>query len=199
MNETSARNSLRDITREAVRSRIAEAAVALFERDGFDAVTVGQIASDVGISARSFHRYFPAKEDAVVGSPERYRSALEEAFKARPADEPLWESLREAFVGMVNRSAEDPEHGRRSVRVMKTSPSLRARNLEKHLSYVDTLVPFIIERLEMTSSDDVELRAATLAQAALSCFDVAIARWSMTDEDAPVLLRRTFDMLRTTP
>ncbi|WP_144710416.1 TetR family transcriptional regulator [Curtobacterium pusillum] len=193
MSETSVRTGLRDITREAVRARIAAVAVARFDRDGFDAVTVEQIAAEVGISARSFHRYFPAKEDTVIGDPRRHRGVLADALRERPADEPVWESLREAFAGMMVRADEDPEYGRRSVRVMTSTPSLRARNLEKHLAWADVLTPLVVDRLR--GSDQPELRAAVLVQAALGCFDVAIDRWSVTDEDAPTLLRRTFDTL----
>lgn len=193
MSETNVRGGLRDITREAVRSRIAAVAVARFDEQGFDAVTVEQIAAEVGISARSFHRYFPAKEDAVIGDPGRHRGALAAAFEERPATEPVWESLREAFAGMMVRADEDVEYGRRSVRVMMSTPSLRARNLEKHLAWAEVLTPLVSARLD---GADVELRAAVLVQASLGCFDVAITRWSVTDEPAPALLRRTFDTLR---
>ncbi|WFR68273.1 TetR family transcriptional regulator [Curtobacterium flaccumfaciens] len=195
MSETSGRTGLRDITREAVRARIAAVAVARFDRDGFDAVTVEQIAAEVGISARSFHRYFPAKEDTVIGDPARHRGALAEAFDDRPHGEPLWQSLREAFAGMMVSADEEPEYGRRSVRVMMSTPSLRARNLEKHLAWADVLTPLVAERVRAAGVTDVELRTAVLVQAALGCFDVAITRWSVTEEDAPALLRRTFDAL----
>jgi AcrR family transcriptional regulator len=199
VSETNVRTGLRDITREAVRARIAAVAVARFDRDGFDAVTVEQIAAEVGISARSFHRYFPAKEDTVIGDPRRHRGALADALRERPDDEPVWESLREAFAGMMVRADEDPEYGRRSVRVMTSTPSLRARNLEKHLAWADVLTPLVVERLRGTDAgrgaDETTLRADALVQAAVGCFDVAIGRWSVSDEDAPTLLRRTFDTL----
>lgn len=188
---------LRDITREAVRSRIATVAVDRFERDGFDAVTVEQIAADVGMSARTFHRYFPAKEDAVIGNPARYRFVLAEAFRDRPDEEPVWESLREAFVSMVGHADEDPEHGRRSVRVMTSTPSLRARHLEKHQSFADTLTPLVVERSQATRGTDAERSATVLVQAALACFEAAIGRWSVTDDDASILLRQAFDTLKS--
>jgi len=106
----------------------------------------------------------------------------------------VWESLREAFAGMMVRADEDVEYGRRSVRVMMSTPSLRARNLEKHLAWAEVLTPLVAARL--AASDDAELRAAVLVQASLGCFDVAITRWSVTDEPATALLRRTFDTLR---
>lgn len=105
----------------------------------------------------------------------------------------MWESLREAFAGMMVRADEDVEYGRRSVRVMMSTPSLRARNLEKHLAWAEVLTPLVAARF---GTADAELRAAVLVQASLGCFDVAITRWSVTDEPAPTLLRRTFDTLR---
>lgn len=188
------RAALRDITRDAVRARIAAVAIERFDTDGFDEVTVEQIAAEVGISARSFHRYFPAKEDAVVGDPARHREALADAFRARSAAEPVWSALREAFVEMVGRgSGDDPETGRRSVRVMTSTPSLRARNLEKHQAWADALTPLVEARLGGT---DVTLRARTLVQAALGCFDVAVSTWATEDDaDAIVVMRRAFDVI----
>jgi AcrR family transcriptional regulator len=190
-----AKPGLRDIARDAVRARIAAVALARFDTDGFEQVTVEQIAAEVGISARSFHRYFPAKEDAVIGDPTRHREALASAFGAQPADEPVWAALRATFADMVRDSGgEDTETARRSIRVMTSTASLRARNLEKHNAWADVLVPLVAERLR---GADADLRARTLVQAALGCFDVAIARWATGDEpDAVRILRRTFDVIR---
>ncbi|WIB36736.1 TetR family transcriptional regulator [Curtobacterium sp. MCJR17_043] len=149
MSETAeARPGLRDIARDAVRARIAAVAIARFDAEGFDRVTVEQVAAEAGISARSFHRYFPAKEDAVIGDPARHGAALAAAFGARPADEPVWSALREAFVAMLEHgSDDDPETGRRSVRVMLSTPSLRARNTEKHHAWAEVLLPLVVDRL----------------------------------------------------
>ncbi|PZF08547.1 TetR family transcriptional regulator [Curtobacterium sp. MCLR17_034] len=180
-----------------MRARVAEVAIARFDADGFDQVTVEQIAAEVGISARSFHRYFPAKEDTVIGDPGRHREALAAAFRSRPADEPVWTALREAFADLVSDSGgEDTETARRSIRVMTSTASLRARNLEKHHAWAEVLTPLVAERL---GGPDVDLRARTLVQAALGCFDVAIAAWAVGDEpDAVRTLRRTFDVIRPT-
>ena len=190
---TEPRPGLRDITRDAVRARIAAVAVARFDADGFEHVTVEQVAAEAGISARSFHRYFPAKEDAVIGDPRRHRAALANAFRARPTDEPVWTALREAFAEMLDRGGDDPETGRRSVRVMTSTPSLRARNLEKHQAWAEVLTPLVVERIDGAGR---ELRARTIVQASLACFDVAITTWATEAEDDVVgLLRRAFDVL----
>ncbi|PZE82421.1 TetR family transcriptional regulator [Curtobacterium sp. MCBD17_032] len=190
---TDTRPGLRDITRDAVRARIAAVAIARFDADGFDRVTVEQVAAEAGISARSFHRYFPAKEDAVIGDPARHGAALAAAFGARPADEPVWTALREAFVTMLERGSDhDPETGRRSVRVMLSTPSLRARNTEKHSAWAEVLLPLVVDRLGGTDGD---LRARAVVQAALACFDVSVAAWAEGADDVVRVLRRSFDVL----
>jgi AcrR family transcriptional regulator len=69
------------------RAEIQAAAFALFERDGFDAITVDQIAERAGVSPRTYFRYFESKSDLIFGVMtipiERVASALD----ARPADE----------------------------------------------------------------------------------------------------------------
>ncbi|WP_144764434.1 TetR family transcriptional regulator [Curtobacterium sp. 9128] len=198
MSETSTgtRSGLRDVARDAVRARVAAVAIARFDADGFDRVTVEQVAAEAGISPRSFHRYFPAKEDAVIGDPTRHRAALVAAFAARPPGEPVWRSLRETFVAMVEHAGEDTETGRRSVRVMTSTPSLRARNLEKHQAWAEALTPLVVDRTTGSPDGDAELRVHTVVQAALACFDVAVTTWAQgQDEDLAGILRRSFDVL----
>jgi len=47
------------------RRAIAEAAMTLFARDGYEPTTVDAIAESAGVSRRTFFRYFPSKEDVV--------------------------------------------------------------------------------------------------------------------------------------
>lgn len=55
--------------RTATRGTIHEAALRLFERDGYDAVTTRRVAEEAGVSAITLFRYFPTKEDLVLGVP----------------------------------------------------------------------------------------------------------------------------------
>ncbi|MBX3568647.1 MAG: TetR family transcriptional regulator [Rhizobiaceae bacterium] len=44
---------------------IREAALALIARHGFDAVTMRQLAAEVGVQAAALYRYFPTKEELL--------------------------------------------------------------------------------------------------------------------------------------
>jgi len=185
--------TLRDITREAVSARIAAVAVDLFATRGFDQVTVEQIAAAVGISARSFHRYFASKEDAVIGDPARLGQIACVAFAARPAGEAVWTSLHRSFEAGLAQTADD-KHGKRIMRLLNSTASLRARCLEKHLLWARLLTPLVAARLD---GEHALLRAQTLVHASLACFDVALAAWADDDETASVgeLLGRSFAAL----
>ncbi|WP_345377146.1 TetR family transcriptional regulator [Frondihabitans cladoniiphilus] len=176
--ERATTGGLRAITRDAVRTRLSDVAVDLFLEHGFDSVTIEQIAAVAGVSARSVHRYFPTKEDMVVGDPAAYGSVVSDVFTDRPVDEPALTSLRAAFTLLLERRGQDIR-GKAALCVITTVPSLRARNHEKHLLWASLLTPLVAERL---SGADAGLRAQVLVQTALACFDVALTAWVVPGE-----------------
>jgi AcrR family transcriptional regulator len=191
------KTGLRELTRASVRDQIAEQALALFDDKGFDATTVDDIAATVGISSRSFFRYFPAKEDVVVGDPSALGAVVRDAAAARPADESTWTVLRRSFDPIELTTREDITRGLRIMRVMMSTASLRARNVEKHIAWAVMLEPVIAERLP----GDAETRryqAQILTHAALACFDVALSEWTRREGSTPVslLLDEAFSTVR---
>lgn len=125
--------TLRERTRRAVQTELLDAAQELFAERGYEAVTVDEIAEAVGISRRSFFRYFGSKEALVLGKYDRQGEAFAEMLAARPATEPAWTALRRMFDGVVAYIS-DPELARRAAeldRVIQASETLRAGYLER--------------------------------------------------------------------
>ena len=84
---------LRERNRRRTAARLEQAAWDLVAEQGFDAVTADAVAERAEVSRRTFFNYFPRVELVLN---ERMRStiaALAERFVARPADEPVQESL----------------------------------------------------------------------------------------------------------
>ncbi|WP_062203480.1 TetR family transcriptional regulator [Demequina salsinemoris] len=197
MSEVTRPGGTRAIARDAVRARISEVAVDLFDEHGFDNVTVEQIAATVGVSPRSVHRYFPAKEDTVIGDPAGWGEHVRDQLAARPSEEPIWDALLASYEALLATPGRSEVQGRKAMRVLGSTPALRARNLEKHLLWARLLVPVVAERLE---GDYRTLRAETIVQASLACFDIALTAWAETDaaDSAVELLRRSFGALQPT-
>ena len=72
---------------ERTEAAIRDAAVDLFARRGYEAVTTRQIAAAVGVQSAALYRYFPTKEDLLFDLMRRHMEALTASWDAvRPAD-----------------------------------------------------------------------------------------------------------------
>ncbi|MDO9590654.1 MAG: helix-turn-helix domain-containing protein [Microcella sp.] len=174
---TTESESLRERTRRAVRLELLDAAQELFARRGYEAVTIDDIASVVGLSRRSFFRYFGSKEALVLGKFERQGEQFAEALDARPRDEHPWVSLRRMFDATVN-YLDDPELGARAremQRIIQSSEALRAGYLERMQRAHDVVADRLAERMLDEGNAPTPIAAAALVAAAFSCLTVANA------------------------
>jgi len=178
--EVTARADLRQVAKDAIRREVAQRAILLLDERGFDETTVEEIASAVGISPRSFFRYFPTKEDIVISDLPAMGLLVEEALKARPADEKPWVSLRAAMAPLVRTAEGDPENILRSTRVGLSTAGLRAKTIERHTVWAALLAPVLADRLA-GSGKHTDMAAQALAQSALACLYVATLAWSSSD------------------
>ncbi len=187
--------SLRTIKADAVAASIAATALDLFDKKGFDGVTVDEIASASGISRRSFFRYFATKEDIVVAGHAAFGERILEIVRARPQGEDVWLSLRRGYDILVDNVDRDPEAAARTMRVINATASLRAHTIEKHIVWAVCLGPEIAHRLGDAPARRLE--ADALIHASLACLDVALAHFT-PGQDASLgeKLDAAFDALR---
>jgi AcrR family transcriptional regulator len=152
----------------------------LFLEQGFDRTTVEQIAAEAGLSRTSFFRYFATKEDVVLGHFEELGHRILEVLVARPAEEPVWQALRNAFELLIEESSGSPEQGLRTARMLHDTQSLKARLLSKQLSWQDLLESEVARRLGI-GSEVPDPRPRALVGAALACLNAAVDVWIATD------------------
>lgn len=67
---------------ERTEAAIREAAAQLIARHGFEAVTMRQLAAEVGVQAAALYRYFPSKEDLLFKLMRDHMNGLAEALEA---------------------------------------------------------------------------------------------------------------------
>lgn len=125
---------LRDRKKAATRSALSEAAMKLTRTHGLESVTAEAIASEAGVSTRTFHNYFNSKEDAVLYQMEEQARAWVELLKTRPADEPIWDSLQQLAISVVSDTTTDLDEMCAIAEVVEQSPALTAKKLQLHSS-----------------------------------------------------------------
>jgi AcrR family transcriptional regulator len=85
--------------RSLLQARYEQVAWGLFAKRGFREVTVEEIAEAAGVSARTLFRYFPSKDDFLLGFTRRGTEDLVELIAAlEPDPDPLqrvWSLIRE--------------------------------------------------------------------------------------------------------
>lgn len=169
----------------------------MFDEQGFDETTVDQIAAAVDISPRSFFRYFASKEDVVLGDPMVFGEPVRQRLAQCLESMPVWEALRAGFEPVVEKAESDPEWALRATRVMIGTPSLRARNTEKHLAWMTVLEPLVADALDGPEVDR-RYRARAVTLSALTCLDVSSAEWVHRGGETTtrVLLDEAFRMLK---
>jgi AcrR family transcriptional regulator len=123
-----ATEGLREQKKRATREAIARAAWKLFNRRGFDAVTVADIAREANVSEKTVFNYFPAKEDLVFAGGMQRIAKLIELVESRPDGASIVEPFRQWTMDYIDRVEHDPPDELTAIpRLVMGSDQLRAR------------------------------------------------------------------------
>ena len=175
------------------RDALVRAALDLFVAQGFDATTVEAVTDVVDVSVRTFHRYFPTKEDVLFPAAAERCVEFEAFLEARPPAEPLLDSLRAAAVELARPILPDPSYERRRIQLIATTPSLAARNLHHTEQWSQMVAAHAAARLGQTPSDSLPRLLGACTVAALRA---ARERWAATSTGNYVAeIDRCFELL----
>ncbi|MFD2027682.1 TetR/AcrR family transcriptional regulator [Promicromonospora aerolata] len=170
------------------RARILDAALDLFERRGYEATTVNQIADAAGVTPMTFFRHFPTKDAVLVSDP--YDPLIAEAVGAQPSDLPPLERVRLGLLAALGDiTPTEDATAKRRVALVAQSPSLRAAAA---LGTDDTQQA-IVERLVADGVDRLDAAIATAA--CLAATTAALLAWGTAPDDLSVLVRRALAQL----
>ena len=153
------RPTLTERRKAQTRREIAETALALFAREGYDGVSAEAIAEEARVSLRTFYRYFTGKDAVLSPIVTDGVDELTERLAARPAPESLATALHSAYQEIT------PQQGQEGVRVLiclfLDVPALRAQWLEDLRKIEAALIPVVHKRARRPLTDyHAELSAA---------------------------------------
>ncbi|SHN15569.1 TetR/AcrR family transcriptional regulator [Cryptosporangium aurantiacum] len=181
--------SLRERKRRETWQALRSAAITLVSERGLDGVSVDEIAAAANVSKRTLFNYFSSKEDLIFGPDPAEPARLAAIAEARPADEPIWDSLREILLGYVNGY---PAKLALHKRLLAASPGLAAHYGSSTAVVESTIRQWVSTRL---SGDDDPLQPALLVGAALTVLRAAFAVWQPDEgfDQLAALVRDGFD------
>lgn len=136
---------LRAMKKARTRQALSQAAVAIVAAEGIDALTADRIAAEAGVSRRTLFNYFARVEDVLTASIEQVTEETVAAFVARPAREPL----RESVVAVLDGLLENPVFAQAFVleRAAETSPATRRFLREFSDSQIDAFEAGLRDRI----------------------------------------------------
>jgi AcrR family transcriptional regulator len=160
---------------ERTAARIFQQAIALFERDGYEATTTAAIAAAAGVSEMTFFRHFATKDALLLDDP--YDPVIAAGIAAQPRDLP---PLARAIAGVRGAWTEVPlEAGdlmRRRLSIAAT-PALRGAVARNTLETERV----VAEQLVADGADPAGARVA--AAALLAAMMAALLDWAASADD----------------
>jgi AcrR family transcriptional regulator len=185
--------TLAERKRQLVSDELADAALRLLARQGFEQTTVDELAAAAGVSRRTFFRYFASKEDVVISSVVLVCEQIIAEVEARPEQEPPAVAILEAVKTVTLEDfAENREKSVALIRHTEQIPALRARFAERQDLLRDDLAVVLARRAGRELPVPRDQFAAGLG---LLAFAGALQHWAASDgrEDPAAVLDAAFE------
>lgn len=159
---------------EQTRAQLQRCALELFERRGFDQVTVEEVARAAGVSHMTFYRHFPTKESVVLDDP--YDPLIGEAVARQDPATPTVARVAAGVMGAWGATdGPDPEEVRARLRLAADHPGLRARAWENNHRTEEVIVE------ALTGTGTAPLEAKVAAGAVLGALTAALFDWAESE------------------
>lgn len=164
----------------ATHRRIHDTAMRLFGEQGYDEVTVGQIAAAAGVSVPTFYAHFTGKDVLIMALPAREEVAA--LLASVPADLPIRERMDGVVTGFL-RGLEGDRLADALARwkLIARTPGLRYRAAE----YERATAQMFLDALGVADTD-ADTVARVVVTAHLSAYTQAVLRWAEADGARPL-------------
>ncbi len=161
--------------KQRTRRELADAAARLFIERGYAATTVQDIVEAADVSARTFFRYFPNKDDVVTAIASMSMDDAIDHLAGHGTDEPVGSVLRAMLAASLAPVAVHPAPARAFQRMLRDTPALRGRWLEAQRRSRDRLAEALRPWFDPDAGPLVPHLAAGMA---LLVVDEVMTRWA---------------------
>jgi AcrR family transcriptional regulator len=187
---------LRERKKQQTREALSWAALRLAVERGLPNVLVEDIAAAAGVSPRTYNNYFSSRAEAITWRHLDRARRTADLLRARPADEPLWESITNAVVAQAGDEGASPgPEWIAGVRLMLSEPELQGEFLKAGAAADRECAVVIAERTGTDATRDLYPRLVAAAIGA--AIQAANEQWLGADPPVPLgpLLRDALDQI----
>jgi AcrR family transcriptional regulator len=177
---------LRELKKLHTRQEIADRAMQLFARRGFDHVTVAEVAEAANVSEKTVYNYFPTKEDLFFDEVPEREAALVAAITGRRKGESILQALRRLQATECPRLC-SPGFAT-FARIIEESTALKAKELEVMSRFVQVLTETLQAELALDERD-ARLAAGLLVSVHRQLFRAA-RKQALAGKHGPAATRR---------
>jgi AcrR family transcriptional regulator len=169
---------------DRTRAAIVDAAVALFQEQGFTETTVDAIAERADVGRRTFFRYFPAKESVLFHDIETQIQTTLDTLAARPEDQPPFEALIQVLRESAGRFSADVDKRALLAKVAHECDNLLVHHRAVIMRRLEDMLTAEIARRSGVPADDLATGAAVAA--ILAAYGSAVRRWILGGANEPL-------------
>ena len=158
--------------------RLQKAALELYAERGFERTTAANIAESVGLTERTFFRYFADKREVLFHGQELFQQGVLDGVAAAPvgtsALETVWFALEAAAAFFPN---DRRPYSRLRQTIIAANPELQERELLKMARLSQAIASGLRER------GIPEPQAALAADTGVTVFSIAFRQWLAEGEE----------------
>jgi AcrR family transcriptional regulator len=164
---------LRSRKKTKTRLTIEDAALALFDEQGYESTTVEEIAERAEVSTTTFFRYFPSKAEVLLSDHGQQLPALHQAILDRPMTESDLVAVQHA-VQQEWVTAIDTARTARKSQMIATTPVLQGLSYQRGLRWFAVVNDALARRRGLEVPDERCTLAARVMLGVLGC---AVEGW----------------------
>jgi TetR/AcrR family transcriptional repressor of nem operon len=180
---------------DATREKLLHAAVELFHKFGYNATSVQDIVSGVGVPKGSFYNYFKSKEDIAIAASDVFYSVFLSHLKLENTSSPV-KRLRSFFrfiLGEMQRHeySRGCMVGNLAAEITNETPALRTR-VGELLDEATRRIAIVIRQAQEAGELDTTLPTLDLSRFILDALYGAIYRSKTDRTERPMKLFERF-------
>ena len=172
------------MTKPSARDRLARAAFALFDEQGYEQATVDDIAARAGLGRTTFFRHYRSKEDVIFPDHDRLVDQVTSRLRASGHGTAL-AAVADAARLVLQGYLDEGDLARRRYALTSTVPALREREIVSVARYQRVFREFLADQAG-DPSEPAQLRAELAAAAVVAAHNHVLRRWLRGESSDPL-------------